>query len=137
MESLTMSKNLSQHFYASIAYGDTYVQPLILSALASRLPKGSYTLLSPKTTLLGSKKHILHIKAYEELPFDDVMAHPETSLVNAYIIRKALVRTPLIFVSFDASLKSQDPKTLSHNDRKQLDSQATVIHLGHTRETFL
>ena len=46
----------------------------------------------------GPKKPVLHIKPYEELPFDDVIAHPETCLVNAYIIRKALVRTSLISV---------------------------------------
>src|SRR5580698_3764271 len=75
MESLAISKNQSQQLYASIAYGDTYVQPLILSALASRLPEGSYMLLSSESTLPGSKKPVLHIKSYEELPFDDVMAH--------------------------------------------------------------
>jgi tubulin---tyrosine ligase len=91
MESLAISKNQHQHFYASIAYGDTYVQPLILSALASRLPEGSYTLLSSESTMPGSKKPILHIKSYEELPFNDVLAHPESCLVNAYVIRKALV----------------------------------------------
>lgn len=74
-----------------------------MSALASRLPEGSYTFPSPGYTLSGSKTPVLHIKSYEELPFDDVMAHPETSLVNAYIIRKALVRTPLISASFESS----------------------------------
>ena len=137
MESLAISKNQSQQLYASIAYGDTYVQPLILSALASRLPEGLYMLLSSESTLPGSKKPVLHIKSYEELPFDDVMAHPETCLVNAYIIRKALVRTQLISVSLETSLYSQDPKTLSHNDRQQLDSQATVIHFGHACETLM
>lgn len=98
LESPTISKNQSQHFYASISYGDNYVQPLIMSALASRLPEGSYTLLSSESTMPGPKKPVLHIKPYEELPFDDVIAHPETCLVNAYIIRKALVRTSLISV---------------------------------------
>jgi tubulin--tyrosine ligase len=109
LECLTISKNQSQHFYASIACGDTYIQPLILSALASRLAEGSYTLLSSECTLPSSKDHVLHIKSYEALPFDDVMAHPETCLVNAYIIRKALVRTPLISVTSKPSLKFQDP----------------------------
>jgi len=103
LKSLTISKHQPQQFYASIAYGDTYVQPLIMSALASRLPEGSYTFPSPGYTLSGSKTPVLHIKSYEELPFDDVMAHPETCLVNAYIIRKALVRTPLISASFESS----------------------------------
>lgn len=92
MEGLAISKDDSRHIYVSIAYGDAYVQPLILSALVSRLPEGSYTLLSPGSKPPSSKKPVLHIKSYEELPFDDVMAHPETCLVNAYIIRKALVR---------------------------------------------
>jgi tubulin--tyrosine ligase len=106
MEGLAISKDDSRHFYASIAYGDAYVQPLILSALASRLPEGSYTLLSSESTLPSSKKPVLHIKSYEELPFDDVMAHPKTCLVNAYIIRKALVRPLSLDIHFHNKLTS-------------------------------
>ena len=35
------------HFYALINYEDPYVQPLILSAMDSLFPKGSWTLLTP------------------------------------------------------------------------------------------
>jgi tubulin--tyrosine ligase len=106
MEGLAIYKDDSQHFYASIAYGDAYVQPLILSALASRLPEGSYTLLSSESTLPSSKKPVLYIKSYEELPFGDVMAHPKTCLVNAYIIRKALVRPLSVDIHFHKKLTS-------------------------------
>lgn len=34
----------------------------------------------------------LQIGAYESLPFEHVMSHPTSSLTNAYIIRKALIR---------------------------------------------
>lgn len=34
----------------------------------------------------------LQIGAYESLPFEHIMSHPTSSLTNAYIIRKALIR---------------------------------------------
>jgi len=92
VEGNAISKDDFLHFYALVEYGDAYVQPLILSALASRLPEGSYKLLSPDSRPDRLKRPVLHIKSYEKLPFEDVMGHPETCLVNAFIIRKALVR---------------------------------------------
>lgn len=78
------------HFSAVIDYEDPYVQPLILSALASRLTKGSYTLATPSS--LSISLPILYIQAYEQLPFEDMISKPQTCLANAYIIRKALIR---------------------------------------------
>lgn len=94
-----------QHFYALIAYEDPYVQPLILAALRKLFPPESYTLLSmPKpavpnepvslSKLLPSNdnSHILQITPYEAIDWDYVASHPETCLVNSYMLRKALIR---------------------------------------------
>ena len=81
-----------KHFNALIDYGDTYVQPLILSALSELLPKDSYTLISPDSVPTNSTSPTLHIQQYEELPFETLLDQPATTLANAYIIRKALIR---------------------------------------------
>lgn len=94
-----------QHFYALIAYEDRYVQPLILSALQKLFPPEAYTLLSmPKSAALGepvslrellpdnSNSQILQITPYEAIDWDYVDSHPETCLVNSYMLRKALIR---------------------------------------------
>jgi hypothetical protein len=103
-ESLTVSKHPFQPFYALISYEDAYVQPLILSALASRLPQDSFTLVSSAFAVPSSSDRVLHIRSYEELPFEDSMAHPDTCLVNAYIIRKALVSLSLLGLALGPSL---------------------------------
>ncbi|KAL2876927.1 hypothetical protein SGCOL_007755 [Colletotrichum sp. CLE4] len=88
-------------FHAIINYEDPYVQPLILEAM-ERLFPGAYSLLpspqddEPTATLAASlpspDAKILHIAPYESLDFDHVAAHPTSSLVNSYVIRKALIR---------------------------------------------
>jgi hypothetical protein len=92
MESLSLATKPAKHFYALINYEDEYVQPLILSALKSRLPAGSYTLISSISDLPSPETPFLNIGAYETLPFDQAMSNPTSTLINAYIIRKALIR---------------------------------------------
>lgn len=90
MKDLSLEVPKPSQFYAVIDYGDDYVQPLILSALASRLPKDSYTLMAPGTTVPDSK--VLHIQQYEDLPFEELMSSSSKVMGNAYVIRKALIR---------------------------------------------
>ncbi|KAK4119313.1 sure-like protein [Parathielavia appendiculata] len=88
--------------YALIEYADDYVQPLIMSALKSLLPPESYTLLklpsasSPDISLAELvpevNAKVLQIMPYESIDFDYAAAHPGTSLINSYVIRKALIR---------------------------------------------
>lgn len=92
--------------YALVNYGDTYVQPLITSALSSLLPEGSLTYLPTPPTwdantnpdislpslLPFPEAKVLQIMPYESLDFDYISSHPATSLVNSYMIRKALIR---------------------------------------------
>ncbi|TEY40987.1 hypothetical protein BOTCAL_0409g00010 [Botryotinia calthae] len=89
--SLQEPKSKSPHFYAYIDYEDSYVQPLILSAL-KQLPQASYTLLSSPSDLPTPESPYLHISSYETIPFDEITSKPTTSLTNAYVIRKALIR---------------------------------------------
>ncbi|KAF2500705.1 tubulin-tyrosine ligase [Lophium mytilinum] len=90
-------------FYALIAYEDPYVQPLILSALEKQFPTQYHIIPSlsalPSTALTSEEvqprkpePQLLQILPYESLSFDHALAHPTTSLINAYIIRKALIR---------------------------------------------
>jgi tubulin--tyrosine ligase len=81
-----------KHLYALINYEDEYVQPLILAALKSKLAKGSYTLITSISELPSPTTPFLQISSYESLPFEHTLSQPETSLINAYIIRKALIR---------------------------------------------
>ncbi|OCK78422.1 TTL-domain-containing protein [Lepidopterella palustris CBS 459.81] len=79
-------------FSAIINYEDPYVQPLILSALASALPPSSYTLITTPSQLPTPSVPLLQFLPYELLDFDHMLNHPTISLGNAYIIRKALIR---------------------------------------------
>ncbi|KAK3402256.1 survival protein sure-like phosphatase/nucleotidase [Sordaria brevicollis] len=93
------------HLYALIDYQDSYVQPLILSAIEKLLPSSSYTLLpSPfsasnpdpeihlASLLPSPSSKCLQVTPYETIDFDHAMSHPTTTLINSYIIRKALIR---------------------------------------------
>ncbi|KAG9236938.1 survival protein sure-like phosphatase/nucleotidase [Amylocarpus encephaloides] len=91
LNTLSPQPNL-RHFYALIDYEDRYVKPLILNALKTRLPANSYILISSISELPNPTTPFLQIGAYESLPFEHIMTQPTTSLVNAYIIRKALIR---------------------------------------------
>lgn len=75
-------------FYAFIDYPDPYVQPLILQAL-SQLP---HELIISLTQLPSQSMPLLQFTSYEALDFDHALRHPATSLVSAYVIRKALIR---------------------------------------------
>ncbi|KAF2085005.1 TTL-domain-containing protein [Saccharata proteae CBS 121410] len=79
-------------FYALVNYEDPYVQPLILSALSTRLPPSSYKLINSVSELPSPSAPLLQIRAYESLAFELALSSPTTNLMNAYVIRKALIR---------------------------------------------
>lgn len=92
MDNLSLAVPKPTTFYAVVDYGDTYVQPLILSALATCLPEDSYTLLAPGTAPVTPDSPTLYIQQYEELPFEELMSNSKSMLGNSYVIRKALIR---------------------------------------------
>lgn len=78
--------------YALIDYEDAYVQPLILSALSKKLPQSSYDLITSLSQLPHPTSRLLQFVQYEAIDWDHLTSHPNTSLANAYVIRKALIR---------------------------------------------
>lgn len=95
-----------EEVYAVVDYEDAYVQPIILSALRSLIPPNRLRLLSPdanhklaEQVPKGAK--VLQIRAYESIDFDHASANPATSLVNSYVIRKALIRKHFLSTTVD------------------------------------
>lgn len=100
--------------YALVSYEDPYVQPIILDALKAAIPESQLHLLTapPGATvptadepvsLQGlldgavTKKteeppKILQITPYEVIDFDYAAHHAASTVINSYIIRKALIR---------------------------------------------
>jgi tubulin--tyrosine ligase len=76
--------------HALINYEDPYVQPLILSALKNRLPPASYKLVDSIKDVPSSTPCLQFVQ-YESIDWDHLMSN-STSLANAYVIRKALIR---------------------------------------------
>ncbi|KAL2130651.1 hypothetical protein VTI74DRAFT_6114 [Chaetomium olivicolor] len=101
--------------YALIDYADDYVQPLIMSAMQSLLPPDTYTLIKPPSTWSTSSRDIsladllptepnakiLQIMPYESIDFDYAATHPDSCLVNSYMIRKALIRKHFLSATVD------------------------------------
>lgn len=79
----------SEPLTAFIEYDDPYVHPLVIQALQTQLPHSSYEL----STSLPYRKtsRSLQIRSYESINFEQALDEPQ-SLINAYIIRKALIR---------------------------------------------
>jgi tubulin--tyrosine ligase len=86
MKDMTITK--APKFSTIIDYKDPYVQPLILSAIKSCFPDETTTATDPHSEDLP----VLHIRQYEELPFEEAMDNSTAHLINAYAIRKALIR---------------------------------------------
>lgn len=78
--------------HALIDYEDPYVQPLILSALEKRMRSSTYKLVKSLKDLPSPSTPCLQFVQYESIDWDHLMSNSSTSLANAYIIRKALIR---------------------------------------------
>ncbi|KAI4930738.1 uncharacterized protein J4E92_004570 [Alternaria infectoria] len=86
------SNTTDNKIYALINYEDPYVQPLIIAALKKRLPKSCYELITSSSQLPSPSSHLIQWVQYESIDFDHLMENSSSSLANAYIIRKALIR---------------------------------------------
>ncbi|KAF2761418.1 TTL-domain-containing protein [Pseudovirgaria hyperparasitica] len=78
------------NFSAIIDYDDDYIQPLIISSLQKRLPSSTFELKDSIDTCTPASA-VLQFRDYESIDFQHAVSNPQ-SLVNAYIIRKALIR---------------------------------------------
>ncbi|KAL7786798.1 survival protein sure-like phosphatase/nucleotidase [Trichoderma afarasin] len=94
---------------AIVSYDDPYVQPLIVSALNTVLPKDSFNLITDisaegfnlSSTLPSSDSSVLQIMPYEAIDFEFASSHTKTSLINSYMIRKALIRKHYLSATLD------------------------------------
>lgn len=92
--------------YAIVDYEDVYVQPIIISALKSLVPSNRLRLLSAKPSSDPAEQvpegaKFLQIRAYESIDFDHASSQPTTSLINSYVIRKALIRKHFLSSTVD------------------------------------
>lgn len=92
--------------FAVVDYEDPYVQPIILSALQSHIPSNQLQLLSPDPSRSLAEQvpkgaKVLQIRAYESIDFDHASENPGTSLINSYVIRKALIRKHFLSTTVD------------------------------------
>jgi tubulin---tyrosine ligase len=78
--------------HAIVEYEDPYVQPLLLSAIKSRLPSEICHVVSDASSEILLQENILQFRSYESIDFESALASPSTNLINAYVIRKALIR---------------------------------------------
>jgi tubulin---tyrosine ligase len=78
--------------YLNVDYEDAYVQPLLLAALKSRLPMELLIFVNEAENLPPLDGKLLQWRQYEEIDFEHLLEHPNTSLANSYVIRKALIR---------------------------------------------
>ena len=75
-----------------VNYDDPYVQPLILAAIANVLGSSLHQTISSLDQLPSPNTPLLQWSSYENIVFEHGLAQPTTSLANAYVIRKALIR---------------------------------------------
>ncbi|KAJ3560247.1 hypothetical protein NPX13_g9364 [Xylaria arbuscula] len=115
-------------FHALVAYEDAYVQPLIISALETLFPPESFTILAKPADAVKDEAislahllphpsaNVLQITPYEAIDWDFVAAHPETCLVNSYMLRKALIRKHYLASTVEhwgrkaAAVRAQEPR---------------------------
>ena len=75
-----------------VSNDDEYVQLLVLRALQRRLGGLPYELIETISQLPEPQAPILQFSSYEHFDFEHAMQYPRTSLLSAYVIRKALIR---------------------------------------------
>ncbi|KAF4978782.1 hypothetical protein FZEAL_4896 [Fusarium zealandicum] len=111
---------------AVISYEDSYVQPLILSALDSLFPEGTFNVITevPQSDepdlskIVPSAEKVLQIAAYESIDFEYAASHERTSLINSYMIRKALIRKHYLSTTVDHWLAKNPTSVLKQHTKR-------------------
>jgi len=84
---------MTKPLHAIVDYEDPYVQPIIISALQSQLGSACTIHTHPHTLPPTSAIRLLQTRSYETLDLEhSLLSTPNSTLMNAYIIRKALIR---------------------------------------------
>ncbi|KAH7151848.1 survival protein sure-like phosphatase/nucleotidase [Dactylonectria estremocensis] len=96
---------------AIISYEDSYVQPLILSAMNALFPENLVNIITDLPTsddgtvvsrmFPSSDTRVLQITSYESIDFEYAASHEKTSFINSYMIRKALIRKHYLSTTVD------------------------------------
>ncbi|KAI9704025.1 MAG: hypothetical protein M1820_005646 [Bogoriella megaspora] len=100
---------------AVIDYEDAYVHPLILSALHSCPSLGSCKLITSVSEAPSENAALLQFRAYESINFDLALSHSSTSLINSYIIRKALIRKHYLSTTISSWITKYPGSVLKHH----------------------
>lgn len=123
--------SINPAFRALIAYEDEYVQPLILNAFESVLPKDIVEItstldfegneFSAEKWLQSSQGHALQITPYETIDFEWAASHDDSYLINSYMIRKALIRKHYISTTMDHWV-AKNPASILKKHMKRSDA---------------
>ncbi|KAI9842259.1 MAG: hypothetical protein M1838_003199, partial [Thelocarpon superellum] len=116
-ETAGVKATLQPKMHLHVRYDDAYVQPMIMSALERGLAPSSYTHVRGIEALPSPSTPFLQYSSYETLPFEHLLAHPSSSLANAYIIRKALIRKHFLASTIHAWI-TKHPASLLPNHVK-------------------
>jgi hypothetical protein len=111
---MVASSSIQRPFYALIKYEDLYVQPLILSALSKKSRSESYQLINSLSDLPASSP-LLQWLQYESISFDTALSQPQHHLINAYVIRKALIRKHYLSSTISHWLTKNPSSILKHH----------------------
>ena len=82
----------SPPFYSLVDCDEAYTRDLLTRALQRRLGEARFHAISSLSDLPDSTSPVFQYREYERLDFERQLFSPSTSLANAYIIRKALIR---------------------------------------------
>jgi tubulin--tyrosine ligase len=106
-------------FFAFIEYEDAYVQPLILSALKSSFDPSCFTLITSISDCTPGAP-LLQFRAYESLDFEHALENSK-NLINAYIIRKALIRKHYLSTTVSNWVVKQPASVLKRHFKPAVD----------------
>lgn len=88
-----MSVVKDETLYALIDYGDTYVQPLLVAALKSRLSSTPINFINTFDKVPKNNCKLLQWRQYEDIDFELVTQDTQRAhLINSFVFRKALIR---------------------------------------------
>lgn len=109
---LSPVENQPRTLNALVAYPDAYVQPLLMQALQA-LENHSINFITSLSQLPNVTDPVLQYSGYESLDFEHALDHPKSSLVCAYVIRKALIRKHYLSNTISTWLVKHQDSTLA------------------------
>lgn len=113
--STTSTKPKARHKVRVIVqYPEPYVQPLVIKAL-HKSDIVDFDVIDLNRDDYDGNDLTVEFRAYEELDFERAMTHSTTSLVCAYVIRKALIRKHYLANTVSTWLTKHPDSTLGHH----------------------